>query len=202
MNAIRTTTAALALALLLICGDTLAQQGYGPLPVTGVGGRQIHVATTPPGMRTVSSQQRLVARTPHTFTIPAGSATSIIIDGSGFERATVPIPAGSQDLHLNVEMSRPVFEWGIALTALGGPLLIAGIIVGAIWASDTKDERDRCRAEGWDYCYDLNPGAEFGLAFAFWGAPGTALLIPGILMMALDRQRSPRYSWGQPGTGY
>ena len=101
---------------------------------------------------------------------------AVIIDGPGYERATVPIPPGSQDLHLNVEMSRPVFEAGIALTAIFGAIILAS----AIWLA-----------------VDLSVNDTYTYIPVCWGGIGVAAVIAGALMIAFDRHRDPTWSWGQ-----
>ncbi len=104
-----------------------AQMVYGaPAPAGPM--RNIHLNTTPAGVRANSSAQRIAVRTPATLQVPAGQMASITVGGTGWERLTVPIPIGSHDLHLNVRMSRPVFEAGLALTIIGGALAIAGAV--------------------------------------------------------------------------
>ena len=165
--------------------------------------RQVHVTTDPPGVRAATSHGRVAVNTPFTFAMPATVHSSIILDGAGYERATVPIPAGAQDLHLNVDMSRPVFEWGIALSVIGGLMVIVGVaLVAEVYAS-ANDALDGlgisasvndfisagCRA-GDPACHRRSAG------FAMLGV-GTGILTGGILMMALDRQHDPTWSWGE-----
>lgn len=183
---------------------TLACPGAAEAQATGAT-RQLHVTTEPPGVRAATSHNPVAVRTPHSFQIPAGAHSALTLDGAGLERANVPIPPGAQDLLLNVRMSRPVFEWGIALTVIGGALTIAGVAIVADYyaevnSPDTFWEDDshwmlceRTDDSGGYGCHNQEPTYEFG--FPIMGG-GLGILTAGVLMMVLDRQRDPTWSWG------
>jgi len=127
---------------------------------------------------------------PTTFETTTGMHT-IILDARGHERLSVPVPAGSNDVLVTTELSRPVFEWGVAMLAIGAPLLIVGIVLGAVWAVDVADNHDQCVLDGWSDCDEsYDPAGMFGETFAWFGAPGLSLLTAGILMTVLDRNRN------------
>lgn len=170
------------------------------------GMRRVTVNTSPPGMLTSTSAFGFPNRTPHTYELPAGNATSIAVGGVGFERLHVPIPPGSHDLLLEVQMSRPVFEAGIALLSIGAVALVAFVTAGAIWSGKTQDDLDECLGgSAWtpEQCHEWSdPGEDWRWAFLDFGIIGSALTVAGILMASLDRRRRPTYTWGSPAAAY
>lgn len=102
-------------------------------------------------------------------------------------------------------MSRPVFEAGIGLTVIGAALAIVGIAFVGLGASWAADRRDRYVPGEWgydtleEYCegeyYSQNCWHSDDPVFvgAFLGS-GSSFLIPGILMMVLDRQRDATHT--------
>jgi hypothetical protein len=190
----------------LVCAFAGAVLLAGPaaraqLPAA-TGMRQVTVNTTPPGALTSTSAFGFPNRTPHTYQLPAGAATSITVGGPGFERLYVPIPAGSHDLLLEVQMSRPVFEAGLALLSIGVVGLVAFVTAGALWGGKSQDELDECLGgSAWtpEQCREwYQPGEDWQWAFLDFGIIGSALTIAGILMASLDRRRRPTYTWGTP----
>jgi hypothetical protein len=116
-----------------------------------------------------------VETTPHTYTTGPGEHT-VHIRRPGFENADVPFVLGEQDLLIDVRLSRPVHEWGIALTSIGGALVIAGLAVMG------KDWTDHGTPEEWSSTW----GSLVGV--------GSGLTLGGLLMVLLDRQRSSSFT--------
>lgn len=168
--------------------------------------RQIEVQSEPPGVRVAMDHRSggVIFRTPHSFDV-SHSAHSLVLDGPGLERLTVPIDAGPQNLLIETQMSRPVFEAGIALTIIGTALLAAGFAFLGIginsanenranydpdyWLYDSREEY--CRDEvGQSSCWNGEDRVKFSMFIAF----GSSLFIPGILMLVLDKLRNPTYT--------
>lgn len=195
----------LACAVLLLA-ETDAHAQYGQAaPV-----RQIHIQADAYGRAALDYRGRRGLFMPdpwHTIpgSIPADSGMhTVTVRSTGFESVRIPIPQGSNDLLLDVRMSRPTFEAGIALTVLGGAVFIAGLallIHGAVDAAEAWNEgvdagetdpghacqqyssrNDNC----WDQQWEIAGWPTFSV--------GAAVLIPGILMMVLDHQRDTTYT--------
>ena len=146
--------------------------------------------------------------------LPADSGMhTLTVRATGFESARVPIPQGTTDLLVNLQMSRPAFEWGLVLTILGGIMSIAGaavLIAGAVDAADAwnnaVDEHERMLQYDWysgspeqeceeDWRSDTCWSSEMSTSGSVVLGVGSAFLIPGILMMALDRRRDTTYTF-------
>jgi len=185
--------------------------------------RQISVNTNPPGVRAALDYAGFggVHLAPYTFQASTGMHT-LILDAAGYERAHIPVDAGPQNLYIGVNMSRPTFEAGIALTILGGCLLVAGIVSLGLAGADTADREEAAfnaarsnwenlaseslrydtfeeyysyflDEHSWDYQTDILDD-DFGIIGVALTSVGGSLLIPGILMAALDRQHDPSYN--------
>jgi hypothetical protein len=134
-------------------------------------GRQVHVVSYPPASRlTLDGDIYMNYGVPHTFSLSTGMH-NITLRRGGYERADVAIPAGDRDLLIEVDMSRPVFEAGIALTVIGGLLYTIALIA---WNTDTGGFGSLAEP--------------FAIGIVYGG-----MLISGVLMMALDRHRDPTY---------
>lgn len=131
------------------------------------GMRRVYVYSNPQGSRiepAPDSSFRL--RTPTYFDISA-EEQELTLHRIGHERARVNIPAGSRNLRINVEMSRPVFEAGLALTIIGGLVFSIALPFAIV--------------DGFSFGYGVEGGV----------IAGGLVLIPGIIMMARDRRRRP-----------
>jgi hypothetical protein len=114
--------------------------------------------------------------TPHSFELTPGNH-SLVVRGVGFEGATIPIDVGDRDLLVEVEMSRPVWEVGIAFIILGGFMAVTAIGAG-IGLSLTGEELT-----------GLALGVGMGVtALAFFGA--------SIPMIMLDRRHESSFDVG------
>jgi ABC-type sugar transport system permease subunit len=120
------------------------------------------------------------AVTPHSFSLPADGYGSIALGGPGFERARVAIPPGGHDLHLEVRMSRPVFEAGIALVSIFGAASVVGAVMMGLNAEALRNENIK------------DDGFFAGLWTLVVASP---FLIAGVLMAILDRHRRPTWRW-------
>ncbi len=198
----KTALGCLVLLTVLLMTQAAEAQYAQPAPTGAT--RRVHLNTSPPGMRAIAGSQRIAVPTPYTFDVPAGNMTAIVVDGPGMERLTVPIPVGHHDLYLNVQMSRPVFEAGVALFAIGAALLATFVAVGAVFQSGHQDHFDNClEDDSYNSCRaerDDEMMETWSLSFLSFGLGGSVLTIPGILMMILDRRRAPTYDWNPPAT--
>jgi hypothetical protein len=178
---------ALLTFLVVACvgGDALAQQA----PPAQAGVRQLEITASTPGARVVVDGfgpfvRGQVYGLPTTIALDT-SAHNLEVRRVGFETARIPVSAGTQDLRLDVQMSRPVFEAGIALTVIGGIAFLAasGVELGAHLEAQKRGA----------YIAASGIPAWMWLSWSLGGAG----LIAGIVMLVRDRHRNPTWTWGQ-----
>jgi hypothetical protein len=175
--------------------------------------RQVEITASTPGARVVVD--RFGPFNPgQTYGLPTtlsldGNAHSLAIRRAGFETARISVPAGAQNLMLDVQMSRPVFQAGIALTVIGGLMTIAGLWLVADYYAEVNSPDTvwdqwhvrLCEADpvvpGFPGCWTRNPTHEVG--FPVMGV-GLGALVAGIVMIVLDRHRRPTWTWGGQAT--
>jgi hypothetical protein len=135
----------------------------------------IHLSTEPLGAKAALDNHGGWHPTPHSF--PAAPGEHLLeIKLSGFQTEKVPVSVAATDMTVKVDMNRPVFEGGIALTVIGAVLAASGVIVMCVGAINARNVK-----EG-----DEDIKARMMMQGGVVGGVGILLAIPGVLMMILD----------------